>query len=28
VPPWQEFEDALPIIYAPMQSLAALIRSS
>jgi hypothetical protein len=23
VPPWKEFQDALPIIYAPVQTLAA-----
>jgi hypothetical protein len=28
VPPWEEFEDALPIIYAPLQSLTSSIRSS
>ena len=28
VPPWEEFEDALPIIYAPWQALASSIRSS
>jgi hypothetical protein len=25
LPPWEEFEDALPIIYAPMMSFAAQI---
>lgn len=25
MPPWEEFEDALPIIYAPMHSFASLI---
>ncbi|MEZ4505053.1 MAG: hypothetical protein R2848_04090 [Thermomicrobiales bacterium] len=25
VPPWEEFQDALPIIYAPMRSIALLI---
>ena len=25
VPPWQEFQDALPIIYAPVQTLTASI---
>lgn len=28
VPPWQEFEDALPIIYAPVSGLAAHFVSS
>ena len=28
VPPWEEFEDALPIIYAAPQSLMSSIRSS
>jgi hypothetical protein len=28
VPPWEEFEDALPIIYAPMVPLASTIRLS
>ena len=28
VPPWEEFEDALPIIYAPVQSLTASLPSS
>jgi hypothetical protein len=28
VPPWDEFEDALPIIYAPVQSLAASMLTS
>lgn len=27
VPPWKEFEDALPIIYAPVQTVASLLRS-
>ena len=28
VPPWDEFKDALPIIYAPVQTLAAAMISS
>ena len=28
VPPWDEFEDALPIIYAPVQTLAASMLTS
>lgn len=28
VPPWKEFKDALPIIYAPLQTLAATTISS
>jgi hypothetical protein len=28
VPPWEEFEDALPIIYAPLQSIAPFARPS
>jgi hypothetical protein len=28
VPPWKEFQDALPIIYAPVQTLAALMTPS
>jgi len=28
VPPWEEFEDALPIIYAPLRSLASFMRPS
>ncbi len=27
VPPWKEFQDALPIIYAPVHTVASLIRS-
>lgn len=27
-PPWQEFKDALPIIYAPVQQAAAIFTSS
>lgn len=26
VPPWKDFEDALPIIYAPVHTVASLIR--
>jgi hypothetical protein len=28
VPPWKEFQDALPIIYAPVQTLAASMTPS
>jgi hypothetical protein len=28
VPPWKEFQDALPIIYAPVHTLAALMTPS
>ncbi len=28
VPPWKEFQDALPIIYAPVQNVSETMRSS
>jgi hypothetical protein len=28
VPPWEEFQDALPVIYAPVQSMSRMYASS